>query len=147
MKFFLIFCLITLIYNKKTDNRRCELVKNGECVQCKTNYLLVDGKCVILGELNCEQFDEAKGCLSCMEGFLLTNFNTCLYIDDLIVNCKDYKHESDEIICSLCESGYRIVRNRCVRDIPNCQEFAENRNICLKCSGKFSLSDNGRFCK
>ena len=110
---------------------------NGECVECKTLYILKDNKCIMhCSDENCLSCLLRNGreiCDKCTSRYTPKN-NKCLLIcsDE---NCLSCSLNNGKEICNNCKKGY----------IPNdekCSLVCSEKN-CLKCS----LKNNAEMCE
>ena len=140
----------------------CEISKNGLCLKCKSNYILIGKENYYLGGIkickslntedlqNCESINFENGaCFYCKKGFYLNSVDKkCISIE----NCK----ESAFGICKKCNTGYYMdkIDNKCKKQngiLLHCKESFDGKK-CSLCDKNYYLAENKicssiNFCK
>lgn len=129
----------------------CLVCSDSEtCVQCRSNYELVDGECVdMISIKNCEEVDPERMniCIQCEEGFGISydqrKCSDCQDIDVTCTSCVSGFGIAD--ICEECEWPATLQNGTCVWE--GCNEWSYNTLgvlECLSCSVGYSFFDG--FC-
>ena len=135
-----------------TDN--CLISYKGECIQCKTDYILIGKNSKINNNLlicksllsedlkNCEEIDISTGfCKKCKNGFYLNEGdNHCSETE----NC----YESLFGFCTKCIRNYYLNKKeeKCLKQeetFLHCQQTIDGKN-CDICDANFFLSEDGK---
>ena len=110
----------------------CSGPNDNNCLTCNDNYELKEGKCVekakpeckVDSESHCSKCDECKTtCQCCEEGYA--------------------KSLTDTIKCSICDSGYYMVNNKCVKcEAEHCSvcDSSDNKK-CTTCESGYIAKD------
>ncbi|EDR29708.1 hypothetical protein, conserved [Entamoeba dispar SAW760] len=166
MFFFLSLVSLTL---SNDCNAFCSECKNGRCIKCKENFINNNGKCIYFKQeiLNCQLYIE--GCVLCNHGYYLSNGNciqvnlpnciehdqtgSCIqcitgyFINDkgLCQSCPPNCIECIANKCSICEDGYYLINETCIKgNIKHCERYDSLGN-CDTCS--FGYGVNNGLCE
>lgn len=129
---------------------------DGGCVECVSGFFLQTGGCqprvTSLDIKNCSQLAlNLDSCLTCVDGYKLTQ-NDSLCVNN-IENCLDYQVTSvnadgnHDYTCVKCLDKHYVNASgngglgECLQGtIENCQEYAVDKDECVKCGYGFFLS-------
>lgn len=126
--------------------------EDGFCTSCYKGYKLEDGICRIEdinnqpSDFGCAEWDwDNQICLKCSFRFIQTD-SGCTPVSD---NCASFNDQGD---CTECYKGFEISQGECiVSQIFNnqapfdlgCAEWDWDNQVCLKCSFRFVMTDQG----
>lgn len=109
-----------------TQDNNCLQSTNYQCVQCKPNYKLISGKCVLLPQY-CTDVNINGKCINCVAGYIPTN-GGCQLFD---VNCVSVDSVGN---CTQCVNNYYVaVEGICKANPPNCLT-ANMQGQCTQCA-------------
>lgn len=106
--------IFLMTYFSKCSNGclKCNL-ETKKCLFCDitSNYILEDGKCILLQYENCILYDINGECIRCKEKFYLNERN-CVSVSEakLIDKCLFYRNED---FCEQCEEKYFFNDGKC----------------------------------
>jgi hypothetical protein len=113
----------------------------GTCTQCVQNAVLKAGACSIcpVGCSQCDSQDITK-CAGCIRGFVLNN-GKC---EDSICSKGCIACSSDGKVCTACNNGYTLSKDKCFRCPGRCTGSCNPLNIneCTSCMRGFYLENN-----
>lgn len=129
-----------------SDN--CEISYKGNCIKCKSDYLLIGNDfkiCKYFGSddfQNCKEIDYSIGlCSFCQEGYFLNSGDQ---------KCTSVEHcaESSFGVCNLCEDNYILNKAKDIceekkGDFLNCILTIDG-NKCDECEEGFYLSEDNK---
>ena len=118
-----------------------------QCTSCFEEFYLKENTCIQRDDpiQNCVSYSTTNNyCISCDDGFYLTNTQECEQFPSGIYGCINYK---DSATCAKCEEYMYLNGNTCVRievqnRLSNCKYF-ENLTQCLKCEMNYYLNEIG----
>jgi hypothetical protein len=110
------------------------------CVQCSQGYIFdQEGHCKATDPL-CKAYDSQGLCLSCYNGFTLSNKSCVIIIETLDPYC----YELNGSICVKCSRGYRFdSQGKCISLDTRCERYDATNSSCLQCYGGFMVGDGG----
>ena len=129
----------------------CEISFNGECIQCKENYILIGNDdflkiCLYAYSenlLNCENYSLNNGkCITCKNGYYLN-------IEDKKCVETPYCKKSTFGICDICQYGYYLDKRdeTCKSKNDNLKfshcKISLDGEFCDECDENYFLSKNG----
>ena len=145
-------CVIVLFFLISLTNacqKGCILCKNDECLICdKQNWYFKVGTICTLKKLdNCLSSDNGEECLRCEPNYyVIYATKKCSKVNvELIENCRYYE---DEGVCSICESGFYLLNNKCTlanNVISDCAIYS-NDGVCQECEEGKVLSVSNDAC-
>ena len=135
------------------------------CVKCSSTLytLLENGKCFYEYEANCKAVgsfinkknEKEYGCIACKDSYYLDDKHICNRIE--IDNCLILKIEDESKLCILCETGYKLLENKCIKIIPEddnqkidgCSYYNFKNSIyyCIICNYNYYLNNGYCFKK
>ncbi|CAD8161621.1 unnamed protein product [Paramecium pentaurelia] len=123
-------------------------------LQCKSNFILVNNKCIKCPN-NCQQCYDESHCLKCYKEFYLSN-NQCIICPSICDECYQDQYSQD-VICKNCKSPYHYIDKTCRQCGQFCQECIEDYNSdseqyflrCLKCldDSQYFISNDAQNCE
>ena len=131
------------------------------CLLCKEGYFSNSGKCMkkceIGNETKCNSCDPNSEnlCKSCNKGYFLPENNKTECKKCAIKNCIECEDNSDFARCSLCEEGYILSGNKCLKiceisestQCNKCNEEEGKIDECIECNKGYYLSEfNHSYC-
>ena len=127
----------------------CLASVEGVCIECDTAnfYFLQFGACQRFQGLHCASISQSGACLSCEPGFLLSKSETCIYVENRVLNCSLYSDENNYVQCVSCSAGFILVRGLCFPETQNCQTYFPGRSRCQVCKEGFQLARNRIACE
>ena len=117
-----------------------EFSKDGECINCKQNYILNNGKCESKDDCVGFQYSSNR-CLMCEPGpgYYLGNDGKCHRCPQNCTNCFTDK------ICLFCTTGYRVTYlGLCIPCSENCN-FCDETG-CVACTPTFTNINGSCVC-
>ena len=107
----------------------------GRCLNCATNFFLVDNLCIRLPD-NCIEVDRTGACTRCRSGYSSLNGN-CVRINK-DPNCLIEIGETGK--CSQCIENYYVnIDSTCSPNPPNCVK-ARSDGYCLQCKSGYKAN-------
>lgn len=156
--------------NEKNCGNNClvenSCVNDGECVACKEGFGRPDPEssqsCDIQcgdGCKECTSLTGPENCLNCKKGWIHKD-NSCIEAEEgdscttgnaIIEGCKACD-SNDKLLCSECEEGYLLTRDKtscvlldCKKTIDNCKE-CQSEDVCKTCENGYTLDSSSRSC-
>jgi hypothetical protein len=141
-----IFLLSTLLGMSSQSIEGCLQYSNASGTACKvcdnSNFYYLNGiLCNRASDIFCSQINSSGQCLSCFQGYFLSNQKVCLPIL-YICNCLDYANDGSISWCQTCEDGYELMNSACIPIVTNCFQFSW-WGSCIQCNDGFTLTSEG----
>ena len=123
---------------------------SSACSECESGFFLENNNCVVINVSNCLTVKDRDNCKICLPGHRLIVFNEKTNCQSYTKpNCITYE-QSETNKCLLCKQNFFInSEGNCTpvsKIIKNCS-INDKEDTCLKCSSKFALSKNKKFCE
>ena len=140
------YCFKNKVENCKTYDYSVDIV--SPCKKCNNGMHLdtdLKGqKCVSGGLDGCLEYTSQNVCKVCNEGYVQDTDDTkiCKKIN-VESYCKVYNQSVEDAGCELCETGYHLFNNGCIKNMnDNCTSFASESNECYACKDDYYLDNN-----
>ena len=107
--------------------------ENGTCYSCEAGWTSTTAGGCTCPFSNCRECDE-QSCATCQEGFAKDASGNCV---STVTNCRQYVANSTTI-CDICEPGYTLVNNNCVKCKEGCRHCSTTSN-CTACENGYFM--------
>jgi hypothetical protein len=111
----------------------CAVHFRGDCIECESDYHLINNICKPLGEENkvmfCQAYNQHQNCVKCRSGFVLVS-GKCLKFKQ-VINCRNQVYYPNGK-CLICKHGYIFDKeeNKCMsREQIYFREKAREENL------------------
>ena len=82
---------------------------------------------------SCISYNDVNYCAKCTFSIYDAKAKQCVAPVNSIANCAEYFY-NNELKCSVCDFGYGLVKNKCVRcSVEDCAKCNENADQCESC--------------
>lgn len=107
------------------------------CLNCTQGTSFFNSQCVFLTN-NCTAYNGFGYCQTCASGFVQVS-RVCVPVS---ANCQTYG--SDQSVCSVCMTGFRLSGQQCFLTIEGCLVYS-SQNTCISCSSGYLLANGNCF--
>lgn len=107
----------------------CNRVVGNSCAECISGYYTSNGGCALANVL-CATYNPNTGaCHSCVPGYVFQEGGCILPSLGIDPYCVYYTNS----YCSKCMNNFALINYMCSEIDPNCAQFDQATNTCLKC--------------